>query len=110
MKLLFAFALLTLVSCSSNYLVVSESDMQEVDDLIHQNQSNLDSACKLTIMADSLAKQQISSMSFKMKQLNAVVKIKERTKIVYVFDTIYVPVIGGIEGQSLEKATKSDYR
>lgn len=110
MRIFIALALLTLVSCSEKYIVENEISMQEVDDLIHQNQHNLDSACKLTTMADSMAKQQISSMSIKMRQMNAIVRVQEKVKIVYVFDTIYVPVYDVSEGLSLEKTTKVDNR
>jgi hypothetical protein len=109
MRLFIALAILTLVGCSEKYIVENEISMQEVDELIHKNQHNLDSACRINSMADSMTRLKIASMSMRMKQVNTVMRATERIKIVYVFDTIYIPVIDATEGVTLTKHD-NDYR
>lgn len=103
MRTFLALALLVLVSCSQTFDNNVESETSQVDELIHKNQHLLDSASKITSQADSITSHSISEMSSRVERMNLAVKVKEKTQIVYVFDTIYVPVYSTDEGQAILK-------
>lgn len=84
-------------------MVVDENSViEKADEIISKNSHNLDSACKLNSMADSLTSRQISEMKFQMQAMKTVQlrRVPERIKVVYVFDTIYVPVFDHADGLS----------
>jgi PBP1b-binding outer membrane lipoprotein LpoB len=97
MRIVLLSALLFLAGCSSYQATEESSALTQADEIISKSNHSLDSASEIYSMADSVTKEHIVRMKTEMLAMKTrqLQKVSESVKIVYVFDTIYVPVYDG---------------
>lgn len=90
-------ALFLLAGCANQMTVEESLVIEKADEIISKSNHNIDSACRINTMADSMTRQHIAAMRSEMQAMKTVrlAKMSEQIKIVYVFDTIYVPIYEG---------------